>query len=230
MSNKIIIILIAWVAIIHTWSTQVYSQDLLSDLTAMNNVFHHKDGVSFDYTFAYYDGSGKKVADQEVEGKMIISGEEYYMEMAESITVGSKDLLLLIDKEDKSIMLYPPRPAPEQNLSKIEEDIDACKKIDFEKKEGDMIRYSLSFDKSAGFEKVVISLDSKSHFVSCIQIYGDATSKEMLEMKYNNFRLAPKKLFRLLKVNNYLQKSGKTWKGVSAYSTYEIIDYSAQPK
>lgn len=208
--------------------TDTMAQDLATDLEKIYANFPEKEGFGLQFTMQYYNERGIPETGEEIKGEIIIKGDQYLQKMREEVVLKHADCYLTISTVEKSLVIYPPREEPAQNPKTALKALQKGIPHTFAQA-GGIGTYTFLPEGSVRFAKITFSFDLQTHRLLSYGLYQSSTSEESVRIFYESLDLSQGEIRKLLKKESYIKETTTGFAPQKPYTSYQIIDLTAQP-
>ena len=215
--------------------TNSQAQSVKSELTQIREAYESLQGMSADIQFELFD-SFEAIKPIDVQsGKFRQAGNKSYSQFGSSEVLTNDKYSLVIDHEEKLMLIQNPLPVSFSPETQIPMDslLAICSKVTW--KDIDPSKRSITFlFENYEFQKVQIFYDSKSHILNKVILF-QANPSDLLgnqnpilgrmEITYVNTLINPSFTSKDFSERIYVQKEKGKIVPASSYSNYQLANY-----
>lgn len=216
------------------------AQNAKQDILKINETYSSIKDLSMDITYTVFPSSKSKVALETHTGCFKQHGDMKYSRLKEVEAVHNNNYSLVIDNEDKLIVVANPAKSNMSEITMIDLDksLSQCASIDFLGTIGSLSGYKLMFKQNvvSEYDAVELYFNKKSFFVEKLVIYyrqkvklneedpNAVKDKPRLEIVFSNTNLKTIADITLFSEERFIEKKKGKYYPTSAYNSYQLID------
>lgn len=167
---------------------------------------------------------------------------QFYMENEAVISVYDHGKTLLIDREEKKMMLlHQPNIVARPDDLPIDSLLKMCSEVKFISEQGNKRTYHMMFDMEFfEYQSIQVTLNTQSWDIKALTLFyntpmpiydnGQVVEWTLPRLEVNYTTIPPTAQHKnLLAVENYIRTEGSRLLPVKAYQSYELVDHSQTP-
>ncbi|MFM9951374.1 MAG: hypothetical protein ACKV1O_25795 [Saprospiraceae bacterium] len=205
-----------------------------TDFERINGAYSNLTSLQTTVDYVYYPNHYSKNPGETLQAVLSVQGDSYRYRLADMETLVSPAKTLLIDHEEKKIMLDVGHQSLKQILfgADLDKLLSVCSRIQFSYPEQGVKKYELYAD-LAETERIDLYFDTSNFMMRRVVLYykepmmpeyGGTGEKPRLELVYRRQNTTPQFAANQFSIERFVHKVGDRYVAAAAYRNYQILD------